>query len=728
MLDSSILNVNKIENLRKNSLNKSGNAMKSSQSGSRLFFEESKVRSELAKTNYDNIRRAPANDYDNIFSACRRGDLSAVIYFVENCKVNNLSKAVLTEKEIINKRESESVIYINGIKKCIEGYTVLQNAIFGENMEVIKYLLSRPSLNIDQKSGDKPSRSNGTTALHTASIHDNVKILSLLLQCGADPTIVDCDGHDVVALAIRNGNISIVQFLETQLTIHYQNSNYINLSVIDGYIVMLNFLIKRGCPTNYVDPSTGKSALHIAAERGFYEICKLLVNQDRGLIYQKDFNGKTPLEIASANCNKKKDFRNEYWENISKFLTKVKKNNVKDINTLWHLTWKRYIFLFCAPLLLMGLWFLITFSIPYLGIVISSAICYYLHSRIYNVFIANSNTANPYVMMFSFVAILYNLFMTCLLIIPYSEQNIILNIVDVFIMVTVLILFLYCVNSNPGYLTKEYSMENSKYKNLSSLVYNGGEIKKYCYTCELMKPKSSKVKHCKICNKCVCRFDHHCTFINNCVGAGNHKTFIYLLISALSALGMTLFRIVETCIKFYNNNGFIDYSKLFSKSWIFYSSAFLLFILDLSILILLSMLSYQQFNQIAKGVTYNDIIKSAKEKLMKGENSSFDDQETQNIGRIIQKSTIDLRQNSNDFYASTNDLYKFKNTTKSNKKVHIKNKKYAVFFSNIKIFGIKHLSKYKSFNAISNIARFMFKRKIFDDLYKVKKNDMSNEV
>jgi len=196
-------------------------------------------------------------------------------------------------------------------------------------------LLSRPTLDINHKSGEKPSRSNGTTALHTASIIGNVKILSLLLQSGADPTAVDCDGLDVVALAIKNGNISIVQYLETQLTIHYQSNNYVNLSVTDGYIVMLNFLLKRGCPTSFIDPNTGKTALHVAAERGFYEVCKLLVYQDRGLIYQKDFNGKTPLDLAVANCNLKNDFRTEYWKNIVSFLTKVEKNNIKDINTIW---------------------------------------------------------------------------------------------------------------------------------------------------------------------------------------------------------------------------------------------------------------------------------------------------------------------------------------------------------------------------------------------------------
>jgi len=732
MLNASNSHMNKVEGLQKSLSNRSINSIHNSHSGSRIFIDDLKPKNIFSDINYDSIKRAPANDYDNLFSACRRGDLSAVLYFIENCKLNDLSKVEFTEKELINKRETESMFYMNGEKKYIEGYTVLQNAIFGENVDVVTYLLSRPTLDINHKSGEKPSRSNGTTALHTASIIGNVKILSLLLQSGADPTAVDCDGLDVVALAIKNGNISIVQYLETQLTIHYQSNNYVNLSVTDGYIVMLNFLLKRGCPTSFIDPNTGKTALHVAAERGFYEVCKLLVYQDRGLIYQKDFNGKTPLELAVANCNLKNDFRAEYWKNIVNFLTKVEKNNIKDINTLWHLTWKRYVFLFFAPLLIMGLLFTITFALPFIGILISSVVCYYLHCHIYNKYIAISNTSNPYVMMFSFIAIAYNLVMTCILIIPYSEEYTILNTVDIFIMITVLILFLYCVNSDPGYLTKEYSMEMSEFKNLSSLVFNGGEIKKYCYTCELMKPKKSKVKHCKICNKCVCRFDHHCTFINNCVGAANHKAFIYLLIFSLTSVGITLYRVVETCIKYYNNNGYIDYSdrfyyKLFSKNRIFYSSFLLLFLLDITIFVLLNMLLFQQLNQIAKGVTYNDIIKSAKEKLIKGDNTVSDYTQTHTHGHVIRKSSIDLRHNQ-DFFDSTNNLMKIKNGSKESFNSNIKNKKIATFLCNVKLFSMNRLSKYKTVRAMTNIAKFMFKRNIFDDLYKIKKNDMNSEV
>lgn len=49
-----------------------------------------------------------------------------------------------------------------------------------------------------------------------------------------------------------------------------------------------------------------------------------------------------------------------------------------------------------------------------------------------------------------------------------------------------------------------------------------------CASCEILKPEDSR--HCYICKKCVSRFDHHCQWINNCVGVNNHGTFILFLI------------------------------------------------------------------------------------------------------------------------------------------------------------------------------------------------------
>ena len=64
---------------------------------------------------------------------------------------------------------------------------------------------------------------------------------------------------------------------------------------------------------------------------------------------------------------------------------------------------------------------------------------------------------------------------------------------------------------NPGYATIP---ENSS-SNLIKLLENSspGEI---CADCEILKPKRSK--HCDSCHRCIEVFDHHCPWINNCVG------------------------------------------------------------------------------------------------------------------------------------------------------------------------------------------------------------------
>lgn len=51
-----------------------------------------------------------------------------------------------------------------------------------------------------------------------------------------------------------------------------------------------------------------------------------------------------------------------------------------------------------------------------------------------------------------------------------------------------------------------------------------------CPDCKVIRTPRSR--HCSVCNVCVERFDHHCPWINNCVGANNHNNYLFFVIYA----------------------------------------------------------------------------------------------------------------------------------------------------------------------------------------------------
>nr|XP_019965226.1 PREDICTED: probable palmitoyltransferase ZDHHC21 isoform X1 [Paralichthys olivaceus] len=48
-----------------------------------------------------------------------------------------------------------------------------------------------------------------------------------------------------------------------------------------------------------------------------------------------------------------------------------------------------------------------------------------------------------------------------------------------------------------------------------------------CSRCETYRPP--RAHHCRVCQRCIRRMDHHCPWINNCVGELNQKYFIQFL-------------------------------------------------------------------------------------------------------------------------------------------------------------------------------------------------------
>ncbi|BES95086.1 unnamed protein product [Nesidiocoris tenuis] len=70
-----------------------------------------------------------------------------------------------------------------------------------------------------------------------------------------------------------------------------------------------------------------------------------------------------------------------------------------------------------------------------------------------------------------------------------------------------------------------------------------------CTRCETYRPP--RAHHCRICKRCIKRMDHHCPWINNCVGERNQKYFIQFLVFvgvlSVYALFLVIVSWVQAC-------------------------------------------------------------------------------------------------------------------------------------------------------------------------------------
>ncbi|KAI7691688.1 hypothetical protein SSS_04872 [Sarcoptes scabiei] len=134
--------------------------------------------------------------------------------------------------------------------------------------------------------------------------------------------------------------------------------------------------------------------------------------------------------------------------------------------------------------------------------------------------------------------------------------------------------------------------EDERNQNLESLIqsrnlpiftraFNG--CVRFCPKCHVLKP--DRAHHCSTCGKCICKMDHHCHWISNCVAFDNYKFFLLFLFYTsilclyVVASSATLF------IKFWKDESYPG------KFQVFFLVLFC-FIFSFSIMILLSYHAY----------------------------------------------------------------------------------------------------------------------------------------
>ncbi|KAL5280798.1 hypothetical protein ACFFRR_004669 [Megaselia abdita] len=101
---------------------------------------------------------------------------------------------------------------------------------------------------------------------------------------------------------------------------------------------------------------------------------------------------------------------------------------------------------------------------------------------------------------------------------------------------------LKAVFSDPGTVPLPQSRLDFSDMHANSQFFRAGDDDDWtvCTRCENYRPP--RAHHCKICKRCIKRMDHHCPWINNCVGERNQKFFLQFLVyvGALSIYSIIL--------------------------------------------------------------------------------------------------------------------------------------------------------------------------------------------
>lgn len=368
---------------------------------------------------------------------------------------------------------------------------------------------------------------DNSTPLHWASTKDSIRTIFLLLQHGADISISDKQGYSPAHIATQHQHSFLVLlFLHMGFPPDQPD--------LSGRHTILHWAIFRRAPLELFDillqyagpkiftiaDNSKKTPLHWAAQLGHYREARwLLENGSTTCSDLTDIEGNTPLDLAIQNNNQswyipmEKQYklensaltikRKEFFGSIGKIIAPISFPLIMSV-----FVYTNWIF---------GL--ISLFLIPYLAFSLFPKL---ITGRT----IRFGDTCAPFFINIS--GMIIGGFVHSIIILPKLFPDFLVSstIMIIFYISTIYYL-LATATKNPGYIELPDSIQIKK--TVFDLASQGLlDSRHYCITCKIRKPLRSK--HCRICNRCVAKMDHHCPWTWNCIGEANYFSFfMYIL-------------------------------------------------------------------------------------------------------------------------------------------------------------------------------------------------------
>lgn len=148
--------------------------------------------------------------------------------------------------------------------------------------------------------------SNRRHLIHVACKMGHLAVLILLLTTKPSLLeITDAYGRTPLVYAVHNGNLEIVQYLVAlkanfnPIIINTEPTSLIYQALEEGHVDVAEFLINSGCDFNQIYMRSKTHIIHLAAQKGYYKIVKLLLEKQADLVQIKDGIGRPPILLAT---------------------------------------------------------------------------------------------------------------------------------------------------------------------------------------------------------------------------------------------------------------------------------------------------------------------------------------------------------------------------------------------------------------------------------------------